>query len=270
MTDDFALDQLEGLPVDPEAIYDALESCRKERLPKGDLSFRARVNVTLPQEEINVQVTPWQLTGGSLAFLRHPKPSASLVHDVKGVLRAVWRPLESYQPEISILSLGWLGERRIRTGRLFLKVGEHGAYSQSVKFLPPIAVTFVLPHDYPSERPPCVSVAAAWLSTQQTQSLKVELSNLAAAELGLPVCYSLISWLESSALEHLGIGNTLVLSEDTATGEHLIIMAIFALYEAMLSAGLLKRVCLACRSLRAIIRGSQLQFRPCITASQRC
>lgn len=100
------------------------------------------------------------------------------------------------------------------------QVGETVPTAYRVKFLPPLSVRFILPHDYPSASPPFISLEAPWLSKEQVTQLLDRLLAEAEADLSFPVCYTLVSWLESSALEYLGIGGALVIPEDSNGGEY--------------------------------------------------
>ena len=80
-----------------------------------------------------------------------------------------------------------------------------------MKHLPPVRLHLVLPHGYPSAATPEFSLAAPWLSASQTKSLTSELEAMAAAEQGLSMGFSMISWLQESALDHLKIKDTLII-----------------------------------------------------------
>lgn len=81
-----------------------------------------------------------------------------------------------------------------------------------VRHLPPLTLHLVFPVTYPSHEPPDVQVTGSWLGPQQQQQLAAAL--LASWEeeaLGAPVCYQWLEWLRSNALQHLGIGGTVVI-----------------------------------------------------------
>ena len=102
-----------------------------------------------------------------------------------------------------------------------LQVREGNATGHIVKHLPPVRLQLVLPRGYPSSAAPEMSLTAPWLSASQTRLLTSELQAMAAAEQGLPMSFSLISWLQESALNHLRIEDTLVIhvASDSIEGQ---------------------------------------------------
>jgi len=66
---------------------------------------------------------------------------------------------------------------------------------------------------YPSERAPEVSLSALWLSAAAAADLEAQLQQLWQEQgPGAPVCYSWADWLQSTALQHLGAAEVLVLA----------------------------------------------------------
>lgn len=70
-----------------------------------------------------------------------------------------------------------------------------------------------LPSAYPSEQPPEVHLSAAWLSLQQLQQLSQHLLSMWDDASGFPICYTWVDWLQQDGLAHLGITDTLDLSQ---------------------------------------------------------
>ena len=88
-----------------------------------------------------------------------------------------------------------------------------------VQFLPPVCMQLRLAAGYPSQHPPEVGLSALWLSSSQAARLEAQLSELWQEQgPGGPVCYTWADWLQSSALQHLGAADALLL-EGQPSGE---------------------------------------------------
>ena len=82
-----------------------------------------------------------------------------------------------------------------------------------VQHLPPILLHLSLPSAYPSAQPPDVQLKAVWASPSQLQQLTEQLLIMWEEEAGSPICYTWVDWLQQYALAHLGVSDTLVLSD---------------------------------------------------------
>ena len=86
-----------------------------------------------------------------------------------------------------------------------------------VSHLPPLSLQMVFPASYPAVDPPEARLSAFWLSPAQLETLQNKLSELWQEQVGMPVCYTWADWLKTSALEHLGITDTLLLEDGNPT-----------------------------------------------------
>jgi hypothetical protein len=92
------------------------------------------------------------------------------------------------------------------------------AAAGAVRHLPPICLQLRLGEGYPSERAPCVTLSALWLGPRQAAELQRQLARLWQEQgPGAPFCYTWADWLQSSALEHLGAAEELLLADDAET-----------------------------------------------------
>ena len=86
------------------------------------------------------------------------------------------------------------------------------ASSYAVRWLLPLALSLRLHPAYPSSAPPEVlGLEALWLAAGQAAALRAQLLSLYEEQPGLPVCFLWAEWLRSSALEHLGLAEALLL-----------------------------------------------------------
>lgn len=96
-----------------------------------------------------------------------------------------------------------------------------GGAGYAVQFMPPICMQLRLAAGYPSQRSPGVSLSALWLTTLAAAQLEEQLQQMWAEQgPGAPVCYSWADWLQSSALQHLGAAEALVLGAQPAGSWH--------------------------------------------------
>ena len=92
------------------------------------------------------------------------------------------------------------------------------AAGYAVQFLPPICMQLRLAAGYPSQHPPGVSLSALWLTAAAAAQLEGQLQQLWVEQgPGAPVCYTWADWLQSSALQHLGAAEALVLGARPAS-----------------------------------------------------
>ncbi len=87
-----------------------------------------------------------------------------------------------------------------------------------IQHLPPILLQVSLPSTYPSEQPPGVHLSAMWLTPSQLQQLQQHLLDMWNGASGFPICYTWVDWLQQDALEHLGISDSLDLSQFASAG----------------------------------------------------
>jgi E3 ubiquitin-protein ligase RNF14 len=89
-----------------------------------------------------------------------------------------------------------------------------GGGGYQVQYLPPICMQLRLAAGYPGLRAPEVGLSALWLSSRQVAALKQQLLALWHEQgPGGAVCYTWADWLQSSALQHLGAAEALVLAD---------------------------------------------------------
>lgn len=82
-----------------------------------------------------------------------------------------------------------------------------------VQHLPPVTLRVAFPPGYPDDGPPAARLLAEWLAPAQAASLQQRLADVWEEQgPGVPVIYAWVEWLESEALSHLGIGDTLTLA----------------------------------------------------------
>lgn len=85
--------------------------------------------------------------------------------------------------------------------------------------LPPLLLKIEIPPTYPSKATPSIALDAWWLSSEQRAELEVELLKQSEAEQGSAVCFGLVSWLEASALQLLGMESVLTVPSDERPGK---------------------------------------------------
>ncbi|XP_029002504.1 E3 ubiquitin-protein ligase RNF14-like isoform X2 [Betta splendens] len=83
-----------------------------------------------------------------------------------------------------------------------------------ISFLPPLLLTFELPHHYPSSSPPSFSLACCWLTHTQLSALTARLIELYQATGGAVVLFSWAQFLKEETLSFLGLHNVLELPSD--------------------------------------------------------
>jgi E3 ubiquitin-protein ligase RNF14 len=90
-----------------------------------------------------------------------------------------------------------------------------GGGGYQLQYLPPICMQLRLAAGYPGQQAPEVCLSALWLSSRQVASLEQQLLALWHEQgPGGPVCYTWADWLQSSALQHLGAAEGLVLADE--------------------------------------------------------
>ncbi|EFN52541.1 hypothetical protein CHLNCDRAFT_138969 [Chlorella variabilis] len=90
----------------------------------------------------------------------------------------------------------------------------------TVQYLPPICMQLRLGGGYPGQEPPGVSLSALWLGAAQVARLQRQLLRLWHEQgPGGPVCYTWADWLQSSALQHLGGEQALLLADDAPSSD---------------------------------------------------
>lgn len=86
-----------------------------------------------------------------------------------------------------------------------------------VSHLPPIDLHLRFSPHYPSAQPPEVEVGALWLRPRQARQLRVQLLKLWEEQgPGAPIAFVWHDWLQTSALEWMGVGGSLSLGLEAA------------------------------------------------------
>ena len=76
-------------------------------------------------------------------------------------------------------------------------------FSIKVNHLPPIVLNFVLPHSYPSDNPPNISLFCPWLNKEQLAQLKENLINLWKDSCGSVILFTWQSFLQDDSIDFL-------------------------------------------------------------------
>jgi hypothetical protein len=98
-----------------------------------------------------------------------------------------------------------------------VQIGDGELGRIQVKHLPPVSMHLQLPHGYPKDQAPQISITAAWLSNSQVEQIVEALSRIAECS-GECSCYSLVSWLQEDLLQHLGMHDCLHIPNDERVG----------------------------------------------------
>ena len=78
-------------------------------------------------------------------------------------------------------------------------------FSIKVNHLPPIVLNFVLPHSYPSDSPPNISLFCSWLNKEQLAQLKESLINLWKDSGGSVILFTWQSFLQDDSMKFLDL-----------------------------------------------------------------
>jgi hypothetical protein len=182
------------LPEMNDEVADAL----REEGPRGrHLSCAAAVHLALPEEGLTLQVpvpanvTTMAVSASAACARLSVIPSRTNTSAQAGYV-AAWQ----------------VGEQD--AGR----AGEDAAVRPVVTHLPPLVLRAAFPAGYPERQPPAARLSASWLAPTQGAALQQRLSQLWEEQgPGGPILYTWIDWLESSALQELGIASLLTLPE---------------------------------------------------------
>ncbi|CAD7702988.1 unnamed protein product [Ostreobium quekettii] len=89
-----------------------------------------------------------------------------------------------------------------------------GLRAGQVEHLPPLSLGLTFHPAYPCSQPPNFRLSCIWLSNMQLSKLCGQLDELWVKDgAGMPICFTWIDWIKTSALEFLGIGATLLLKK---------------------------------------------------------
>ena len=80
---------------------------------------------------------------------------------------------------------------------------EDNYFSIKVNHLPPIVLNFVLPHSYPSDNPPNISLFCSWLNNEQLAQLKENMINLWKDSGGSVILFTWQSFLQDDLMNFL-------------------------------------------------------------------
>ncbi|XP_062589705.1 E3 ubiquitin-protein ligase RNF14-like [Saccostrea cucullata] len=107
--------------------------------------------------------------------------------------------------------------------------------SLNVKYLYPISLTFVLPHEYPSSAPPKFTMSCPWLISPQMTSLCEMMDRLWEESMSMPILFTWITWLQENVTEHLGLRDKVLLQDDFEDGDTRVISDYMQIEEAVTS-----------------------------------
>lgn len=82
-----------------------------------------------------------------------------------------------------------------------------------VENLPSIVLSFSLPHDYPSVKPPSFTLTCPWLTEAQLSNLTKELLQMWASNAGSVILFTWIGFLQAESLSFLDVKSPVMLSE---------------------------------------------------------
>ncbi|XP_061175759.1 E3 ubiquitin-protein ligase RNF14-like [Saccostrea echinata] len=105
--------------------------------------------------------------------------------------------------------------------------------SVSVKYLYPISLTIVLPHEYPSSASPKFTMSCPWLTSPQMTSLCHMLDRLWEESMSMPVLFTWITWLQENVTEYLGLRDKVLLQDDFEDGDNRVISDHMQIEEAV-------------------------------------
>ncbi|XP_048761210.2 E3 ubiquitin-protein ligase RNF14-like isoform X2 [Ostrea edulis] len=86
--------------------------------------------------------------------------------------------------------------------------------SVTVKYLYPISLTIVLPHEYPSSALPKFTMSCPWLTSLHMTSLCQMMDRLWEESMYMPVLFTWITWLQENLMDHLGLRDRILLQTD--------------------------------------------------------